>query len=1333
MEAEFATDEGVDLDGFDGIVQAEVGSGRVPSGCSVWEVSTERSVGTKASADYDKRKAAPPGWSMLETAYVAVSLRAWREREKWAEQRTGRWREVRALGLDRVMSWLANAPKTELWLADRLGLHPEELELGSRWWEERQRGTGGLFDRGVALAGRNDAAAELRRRIADDTGSIVVEAAAVEEALEFIAAAGEASDELTNDESLLDQMVFVSGRRALQRLLTEEGPEMVLVLTDPELSSAVGSSRHAVVIPVQAHGGAVVARRARDGTHDCVVVPRLDSRSVVGALDSAEARGRGIGSRRAQELGSLAARSAAALRRELSVDPTLRLPGWAQADADSSVTARRARTAALLAGQWTAGSSSESAAMSADREVLERLAGGDLDYETIELELSVLTGPDPMLMSSGSSWRLVNPNEAWLLLAGHLLTADAIHRFLPVAAEVLGERDPLRDLAGDAHLEAQLRGVGRRYSRALRQGVARTLALLCIHGSDVSLDGGRDAADLARRCVQQLFEPDGDSGTSITARVRRSAELGEVVPLLAEAAPHEFMAAVDQALRPRHEAARLWFTDSRDDLSAAWTSSPHVDLLFALEPLAWLPDCLPCVADILLRLHILDPGGRLANRPGAMFAAIFYWAPQTGIDHHDRLEVLRGLHDRLRSPDTERSAVRALAQLLAALIPRGSSSIMSSSPPQIRDYQLPPDRVVGEVVADYFDEVVELLLSVTEYRVREHGDIAALLDLLEPSAAVTTATSLPPGDRDRLWALFEEAASIFDVDQLSSVSQRLQGLVRSHKSYPDADWALPPAETDRLDRLSYQIAGDQAVPTDAVEENLWLFAEDIPDLGHGIARGDDMAAYEQALGTRRAVAVGEVAQSEGLSGLYRLAARAEADGRGALAAVIGEALEEMESRHSDDADSGSPLLEGGSETRMLEALNLPADDAANSPEERRQVAIASGYFSARLHRTRRAGGDGWAWLSDLLHREGVNASQQARLIELTDDGPRAWQEAEALGAGALTAYWSLMQWYRLGNASDHLEEITQGLLSVSRASHAVDLLASNNEASTLEPRRRAELAADALEALAESGVAQSVSVSDAWNIAQLLDSLAQHLPLTQDSLDDPLLQRLTGLDMIYAERRLPGEPAHFIHNRLSLDPRSFVEVVCLAYRNVDEQSQDLASGTDVTPDPPARPLIPPMTARHILTSWQHPPGIDSSGAVGSDRMRAWIDEAQRLLDCEDRREAGDRYIGEVLSAAPPDPSDGIAPPVAVRQLLQDGQTSELERGLISGMLMGPTGVRSGSVAKFVAESQQASREAQRNAATIAARWPRTARLLRKVAEPHRQQAQGWQDDQDPFD
>ena len=332
-----------------------------------------------------------------------------------------------------------------------------------------------------------------------------------------------------------------------------------------------------------------------------------------------------------------------------------------------------------------------------------------------------------------------------------------------------------------------------------------------------------------------------------------------------------------------------------------------------------MPDHLADVADILVRLEVLDSDGRLANRPAATFAAIFsYWAPQTGIDHRDRLEVLQGLHNRLLSTSADSGRISALARLFTSLIPRGASLIIPSTAPQIREYQLPPERVAGEVISDYLGEVVELLVDVTEHRVRERRDADAILDLIETSGGVTTATSLPPAARERLWALFEQTVSMFEPDELSAVGQRLQGLVRSHRSYADADWALPADETDRLDRLAREIAVDRDIPGGPVEASLWLFAQFHPDLGQETSRTDDLAAYEQTLRTRRTDAIGEVVQAEGLNGLFRLAECAEADGRAAPVGIIGVALEELESRPRDETGRRATAVDGrrrGSDAR----------------------------------------------------------------------------------------------------------------------------------------------------------------------------------------------------------------------------------------------------------------------------------------------------------------------------------------------------------------------------------------------------------------------------------
>lgn len=1325
VEAEFAFDEGVDIGGFDGTVSAVAGSRWVPSGLSAWELSTRRDVGTKANADYRKRKAAPKGWSASETAYVAVSLRVWQNREDWAAKRTteGRWRRVQALGLDDIMSWLSEAPRSEFWLAERLGLHPHEFENGPGWWKQCRRGTEWLFDSAVALAGRNSAADELRQRIATDRGPIVVEAPTVEEALEFIAAVGEVSDCPAGSGSLLDCMVFVRGPNAWRRLSDEENPQIVLVATDPELGDHRGSANHPMILPVQAHGGAMIRRRERDGTSDCIVVPRLDSRSVAEALNNENALQRGVDFHRAQELGVLGRRSASALRRQLSTDPAIRSPQWAQTDFDGTLTTKRAMTAALLVGEWEAGSP-QHVLTSADRQVLVRLAGGSLDYESIEIELkAVAIGADPMLAVSGSRWRLVNPQEAWLLLAGRLMTDDALGRFLSTVTDVLGERNPLGSLDGDEHAEAQLRGVRRAYSRDLRRGMARTLALLCAYGTDLPLRGAYDAAALAGRCVGQMFNPVSEDGASLSARVRRMEDLGDVLPLLAEAEPAGFVSAVDQTLQFSSEASGLWFTDAWDDLSILGRLSPHTQLLFAVETLAWLPGYLPDVADILFRLEVLDPGGGLANRPAGSFSAIFSaWAPQTCIGHQERLEVLRGLRDRLVESAASGSHCSALVRLLATLIPSNDSVVMSSSRPQIRDYKPSRESMSRDVECAYVAEVNELLVSLIEYRVSDRKEAVGMLDVL----GGTSVTMLSPRHRERLWTLFEEAVSVFPVEELSEMHQRLAALARHHRDYADAAWALPAEETARIAGMVEQIAGGRVTPDDPVEARLWLFDEWFPDLGQEISITNNRTAYEKMLREKRVFAVGEVMRTVGLCGLFRLAARAEANPRAAPVEILGARLEEWESQLPNVDNPEGTLLSHNIETPLFAILNLPVDDTAIPPDAHRDARIATGYFAARFRRIRLATGDGWSWLDELLVREGVTASQQARLVECTRDYPRAWQKAKGLGPEPLTAYWKLMNWASVGDNSEHLEDVARGLLSVGRAAEVIKLLNKHNIDATLDPDLRFDLAVQALEALARNGETHATEAIDHWGIIQLLDFLAEQCPLTEYNLNEPLLQRLTEIELAYVNIRDTREPAPFIHNRMALDPRSFVNLVSIAYPSAGDQTQDLGTYADMTPDQRTDWRQQRNAALRILHSWQRPPGLDAAGAVDYQRLRAWISDAQRQLDQENRREHGDRHIGRVLSAIPAETSDGIAPPIAIRQLLEDRQTPEFEDGLAQGLRLGPTGIGGGLLTEVVTKSNQAHEQATRVANTIAARWPRTARLLRRVAQDHTQETRIWQ-------
>lgn len=1329
LKVEFAMDEGVDLGGFDGKVCAEAESRWVPAGGSVWEVSVRRDVRTKADEDYQKRVTAPVGWLTSDTVYSQVSLRAWQSRNTWAEAKTAenRWSKVQALGLDDIMSWLSVAPQTEFWLAERLGLRPEEFIPAGKWWEQLQDRTGGLLNQHLVLAGRSHAAGDLQRLLIEGGGPLIVEAAGVEEALEFVAAVGDAFEGSPSQSALIDRMVFVTGPSAWRRLLAEEQPRRVLVATNPEFAVDIASTPHTVVIPLETSGGPVVARPPGVTNQRSIVVPRLDSTSVAKALDTAAARQRGIDFQRAQELGALGHRSTSALRRQLSTDPVIRLPPWAQTDTATSVSTTRAKTAALLAGTWTTGAA-EVEDVEGDRDAVTELAGGNLDYETVEIELRTFARhPDPMLAISDSIWRLINPQEAWLLLADHLLTGDILSRFLRVATRVLSEKDPLRGVSGLERLTSQVQGVGRVYSEHLRRGLARTLVLLSAHGHDYSFIGSRTAVASVRHCVAQLLSGDGQDDDLTEEKVRRLADLGDVLTLLAEAAPSEFVSAVDRILCSPSEVGQLWFTDTDHESILAGPPSPHTALLGALETLAWLPEHLADVADILLRLDVIDPGGRLANRPGATFSDIFSaWAPQTSSSPQERLKVLEGLSRRLLTQNAGDARLSALMRLLAGLIPRRGSTVMAKPRPQIRDFQPPPLQRDLEVESGYVAEITETLLSLVEHRIRQRGQVEGMLDLLEGASGITTLTLLSPQARDRLWSLFEDTISMFDPGEIAPVGQRLKNLARLHQNHPEASWALPREETDRIAGLAEQIATAQQVQDDPIEANAWLFEQYLPGLGPELSPRHDLEAYERALHEQRAAAVGKVIRTEGLNGLYRLAAHTQANPRSAPPAYIGVALEESESNRLDAATAGLPLQEEDIETNLLKALDLPIESTSTPSDAQHATQIAHGYFQARFHRKQRSEDGGWTWIAAMLRQEDMTDVQQARLIELTRDHPRAWQEAEALGPTTLSNYWKLMNWAGLGLDFEHVEEVVRGFLSVGRAGGAVTLLTNYDSVQSLQPDRRLELGVEALEGFDPSDPAHVADLIELPVVAQLLDLLAEQRPLTAHNLNDPLMQRLTRLELRFVGLRDLDESAPYIHDRMAMDPNTFVELVCLAYRRSNHQSEPQDPLAHLSAEQRAQRVASAKAAFRILQSWQRPPGLDEAGVVNYEQLRTWIEEARRLLDSWDRRNWGDEHIGRVLSVAPPDPSDGIAPPIAIRRLLEEGQSSSFKTGLAIGYQVGHTGVKGGLASELAAESVQARDQARSDATRVAPLWPRTARFLRRIADSHEHDADIWQ-------
>ena len=153
---DFPSDTGTRYAGVDGRVESAVATAFVPSGRSVWELTTEKSSTKKATRDLSKRHAEPG------VTFIHVTTRRWAGAAGWAhDARSGTdWEDVRAYDAHVLAQWVERSIAAHAWLASELGAHSDIVTLESAWraWSKE---TEPRTVEALVLAGRDVARREV--------------------------------------------------------------------------------------------------------------------------------------------------------------------------------------------------------------------------------------------------------------------------------------------------------------------------------------------------------------------------------------------------------------------------------------------------------------------------------------------------------------------------------------------------------------------------------------------------------------------------------------------------------------------------------------------------------------------------------------------------------------------------------------------------------------------------------------------------------------------------------------------------------------------------------------------------------------------------------------------------------------------------------------------------------------------------------------------------------------------------------------------------------------------------------------------------------------------
>jgi len=582
---------------------------------------------------------------------------------------------------------------------------------------------------------------------------------------------------------------------------------------------------------------------------------------------------------------------------------------------------------ANLAGSWNENSE-------ADKAIANKLAKEDFDKWIAKIREILQQSGSPISLRNGI-WSITERKELWQVV-GQRLFDGHLDIFKECVVAVLSERDPQFELPPEERYAASVQGKVLKYSQYLRKGLAESLALLGSFPTVLSNCSADKPQTIALLSVRDIFN---NSDWVLWG------SLNNLLPLLAEASPNEFLSAVETALQQDPcPFDKLFAQEGKGIFGENYLTG----LLWALETLAWDEQYLVRVSVVLGELASHDPGGRWANRPSNSLTTIFLpWFPQTMASIRKRKVAIQTL---------QKENTESAWKLLLSLLPNPVQHSSGSNKARWR-MAIPEDWPKEVTHKEYWDQVTlyaDMAVEMAEQDVTKLKEITGHLDDLPSQSLEKVLKHLsardivgrPENERMALWTGLTE-------------------LVSKHERFADARWALSPDLVSKIKETANKLA-----PKNRLNLYRRLFTERDMDLFEEKGNWDEQ---EKKLEERRQLAIKEILDNEGSDAVLRLADTVESPRK------VGLSLGFIA-----DSEMDSVVL-----SNLLEAENKNLAQLASG--------FACGRFASR----------GWVWV-DEIDMTGWTNSQIGRFLSYLPFTADNWKRAKQILGKFEVEYWSIV-------------------------------------------------------------------------------------------------------------------------------------------------------------------------------------------------------------------------------------------------------------------------------------------------------------------------------------
>jgi len=833
-ERRFPLGDSIGQPGPDGVLDTDFDLDPfVPEGRSYWEIGTGIKAGDKATSDYRHLTSTTPEEIRRESTFIFVTPLSGRKdwdytwepdaQAMWIEQRRKRneWKNVRVLDGTCLVDWLKHFPSVELWLAGKMGLNVQKIEtLEQHWAILKDIGSPPPLISDVFLANREAAHAKLKEIFDDTTPRLRLDTHYPQQMPDFVSACAESLD-AESKMDVVGRCLIVSCADSWNAIV--DSVVRHILVADFDLEDDVGTK---LLVKARRAGHSVIFRGSPGGIPDPNRAPLLNPKinEINTALEKAgysRERARILSQRCDGNLSSLLR-----LLQNLSI-----MPEWAQGTDAAELSI------AEIIGAWRENSE-------ADKAVVEKISGKEYG-EWIRIMREIAVRPSTPLNHIDDTWKFGARYEGWYAL-GPKLFDEHLERMKEVAVEVLVARDPKFELPPDKRLLASIHGKVLAHSYMLRRGLAESLAFIGSHPKVLTSTSFRRAESVVTLAVHEILS---DADWVLWA------SLNDLLPLLAEAAPGEFLDAVETALGCDPCPFDLILAQEEPGIFGG--NYMH-GLLWALETLAWDPDYLLRVVIVLGELAAKDWRGNWSNQPANSLSTIFLpWFPQTCASVPKRKNAINALLNEF--PEIAWN-------LLLSLLPEAHQISSGSYKPKWRE-TIPEDWTEGATHQEYWEQIssyAELTISIAKSDLEKLIALIGRLDDLPPEArdqilsylGSDNVISLPEPDRTRLW-------------------MELVNLTSRHRKFAESWWAMKPEVVDEIETITKGLA-----PNSPIHIHQRLFSDRDSDL---YEEKGDWEAQRKELDDRRQKAISEIFMSGGTEEVLAFAKAVESPWRVGIA------------------------------------------------------------------------------------------------------------------------------------------------------------------------------------------------------------------------------------------------------------------------------------------------------------------------------------------------------------------------------------------------------------------------------------------------------------------